>query len=71
VCIGEKQLALHLGGETLAIAFAVPLMAYFALHRALPPWARLGAAGVGLFTLFVDGRLIHAYHNQTPGWWGR
>ena len=61
ICISKRQRAWHVGSELAAVALVVPFMAYLATRKQLPGWARVGAAGVGIFSLVLDGALLYRY----------
>jgi hypothetical protein len=63
-CISAAQRAWHVSGELAAVTLVVPFMAYLATRKQLPAWARVGAAGVGLFSLIVDGYLLTRFLNR-------
>lgn len=60
-CISPRQRQVHVASETVAVLVIAPFLAYLAQRRALPTWARVGAAAVAVGTLVVDGWLLSRY----------
>lgn len=57
----EKNLALHVFGEFLAIGLVAPFLTYVATRRELPRWTRLGSGLIAASTFAVDGYLLFQY----------
>lgn len=61
VQITAAQRATHIRWETAALVVVVPFMGYVATRKALPTWARVVAAGIGVGTLLIDGSLLASW----------
>lgn len=58
VCIPSGQARLHRATELLAVLAVAPLLAYVALAKSPPRWARAALLAAAAGTVLVDGYLL-------------
>lgn len=71
--ITPEQIAIHKKSEALAVYLGIPFMLWLSTQKALPTWARWGAAIFAAGTLYVDGGLLASWEKKErgePGMWG-
>lgn len=61
VVVSDRQRAVHVAAEAVAVFAVVPFMTYLATRRELPGWARAVSGVIAAGTLLVDGGLLWRY----------